>query len=112
MSVPHNDDSAADAEAAKAIRRVRRLMVISLAMTIVAVAVVIGIIGYRVFSGDESVPFREVTASLPKNARIIAASVSGDRILVTVDVNGAIEVHSFNARSFKPAGRLRFATEP
>jgi hypothetical protein len=38
--------------------------------------------------------------------------VAEDRIVVTVDTGGAIEIRTFDARTLKPAGRLRFATEP
>jgi hypothetical protein len=31
---------------------------------------------------------------------------------VTIDVGGAIEIRTFDLRTFKPTGRLRFATEP
>jgi hypothetical protein len=38
--------------------------------------------------------------------------VAGDRLVVTVDIGGAIEIRTFDAKSLKPAGRLKFATEP
>jgi hypothetical protein len=31
---------------------------------------------------------------------------------VTVDVGGAIEIRTFDLRTLKPAGRLRFSTGP
>jgi hypothetical protein len=49
---------------------------------------------------------------LPKGAKVVATAVAEDRIVVTVDVGGAIEVRSFNLKTLQPAGRLRFATEP
>jgi hypothetical protein len=49
---------------------------------------------------------------LPKGARIISTGVAGDRLVVTVDIGGAIEIRTFDAKSLKPAGRLKFATEP
>ena len=36
-------------------------------------------------------------------------AVAGDRIVVTVDVGGAIEIRTFDAKTLRPAGRLRFA---
>ena len=54
----------------------------------------------------------DMTAMLPKGARIVATAVAEDRIAVTVDVNGAIEIRTFDLRSLKQTGRLRFATEP
>ena len=54
----------------------------------------------------------DVSALLPKGARIVSTAVAEDRIAVTVDVNGAIEIRTFDLHTLKPAGRLRFATEP
>ena len=95
------------------IARVRWLMLISGVTTMVAISAVIGVIGYRVFNaeGSASAPV-DVTAQLPKGARILATAVAEDRIAVTVDVAGAIEIRTFDLRTLKPAGRLRFATEP
>jgi len=102
-----------DPAAARMIARVRWLMLISGVTTMVAISAVIGVIGYRVFNaeGSASAP-ADVTAQLPKGARILATAVAEDRIAVTVDVAGAIEIRTFDLRTLKPAGRLRFATEP
>jgi len=102
-----------DPAAARMIARVRWLMLISGVTTMVAISAVIGVIGYRVFNaeGSASAPV-DVTAQLPKGARILATAVAEDRIAVTVDVAGAIEIRTFDLRTLKPAGRLRFATEP
>jgi hypothetical protein len=54
----------------------------------------------------------EVTALLPKGARVVATGTAEDRITVTIDVGGAIEIRTFDAKTLKPAGRLKFATEP
>jgi hypothetical protein len=55
----------------------------------------------------------DVTALLPKGARIVATAVAEDRIVVTVDVGGgAVELRTFELKSLRPAGRLRFAAEP
>jgi hypothetical protein len=53
-----------------------------------------------------------VTAVLPKGARIVSTAAAEDRIAVTIEVGGAIEIRTFDARTLKPAGRLRFTTEP
>jgi hypothetical protein len=53
-----------------------------------------------------------VTATLPKGARILSTAVAADRIVVTVDVAGVIEIRSFDLHSLRPAGRLRFVNEP
>jgi hypothetical protein len=112
MSNPSADDEAPlDPAAARIVAKVRWLMLISAATTLVAIAAVIGVIGYRVFKAEGSAP-AEVTALLPKGARVIATAVAEDRIAVTVDVGGAIEIRTFDAKTLKPAGRLKFATEP
>jgi hypothetical protein len=106
------DDAAPlDAAAARMVAKVRWLMLISGATTLLAIAAVIGVIGYRVFKAEGSAP-ADVTALLPKGARVISAAVAEDRIVVTLDVGGAIEIRTFDAKTLKPTGRLRFATEP
>ena len=69
------------------------------------------LVGYRVFKAEGSAS-ADVTALLPKGARVISAAVAEDRIAVTLDVTGAIEIRTFDAKTLKPTGRLRFATEP
>src|SRR5262249_9610827 len=70
-------------------------------------------IGYRVFNAEGSgSALLEVVAQLPKGARIIATDVAQDRIAVTVDMGGTIEIRTFDLKTLRPAGRLRFATEP
>jgi len=113
MSDPSADDEKIDAAAAGMVARVRRLMLISGLTTMVAIAAVIGVIGYRVFKADGSAGVTaEVTALLPKGAKVIATAVGEDRVVVTLDVGGAIEIRTFDLKSLRPAGRLKFATEP
>jgi hypothetical protein len=114
MSNPSLDDEPPlDPAAARMIAKVRWLMLISGITTMVAITAVIGVIGYRVFKSEGSAAAAvDVTALLPKGARIVATAVAEDRIAVTVDVGGAIEIRTFDVKSLKPAGRLRFATEP
>jgi hypothetical protein len=92
--------------------RVRRMMLIAGLTTALAVAAVLVAIGYRVFRSGESAPATDTTAMLPKGARIISTGVAGDRLVVTVDIGGAIEIRTFDAKSLKPSGKLKFATEP
>ena len=94
------------------VAKVRWLMLISGVTTLIAIAAVIGVIGYRVFKGEGSAPAADVTALLPKGSRIIATAVAEDRITVTVDIGSGIEIRTFDAKTLKPAGRLRFAIEP
>jgi hypothetical protein len=88
-------------------------MLIAGATTLLAVLAVIGVIGYRVFkSGESAAATPDVTALLPKGSRIVATAVAQDRIAVTLDIGGATEVRTFDIRTLRPTGRLRFATEP
>jgi hypothetical protein len=113
MSDPLSDDEPPlDPAAARMIARVRLLMVVSGITTMVAIAAVIGVIGYRAFRSDGSAAAVEVTALLPKGARIVATAVAEDRLIVTLDVGGGTEIRTFDLKSLKPTGRLRFATEP
>jgi hypothetical protein len=112
MSNPSADDKAPlDPAAARIVANVRWLMLISGFTTLMAIAAVVGVIGYRVFKAEGSAP-AEVTALLPKGARVIATAIAEDRIAVTVDIGGAIEIRTFDAKTLKPTGRLKFATEP
>ena len=104
----------ADAAASRMVGRVRLMMLISGLTTLIAIAAVVGVIGYRVFHTGESGAAApgEGTVMLPKGARIIASAVAGERIVVTVDVAGATEIRTYDLKTLKQTGRIRFATEP
>jgi hypothetical protein len=114
MSNPSADEEPPlDPAAARIVAKVRWLMLIAGATTLLAVAAVIGVIGYRVFRSEGSVAASpDVTALLPKGARIVGTTVTPDRITLTLDIGGATEIRIYDARTLRPAGRLRFATEP
>jgi hypothetical protein len=101
-----------DPAAARAVQRVRRLMLISGLTTLVAIAAVLVAIGYRVFKAEERIAAAEVTVNIPKNARVIATATSEDRIVVTLDIGGTTEIRTYHVRTLAPAGRLRFDNEP
>ena len=54
----------------------------------------------------------ETLSRVASLATVVATAVAEDRIAVTLDVGGATEIRTFDLKSLKPAGRLRFATEP
>jgi hypothetical protein len=112
MTDPIADDEPLSPAQAQVVARVRWLMVISGVATMLGIAVVIGVIGYRVFRSDGRAGPVEATALLPKGGRIVQTAVAGDRIVVTIDVGGALEIRTFDAATLRPAGRLRFAVEP
>ena len=107
-----DDEKPLAPEQQKIVAKVRWLMLISGVATLLGIAVVIGVIGYRVFRTEGSVAPAEVTAMLPKGAKIIATAVAADRIAVTVEFGGTIELLTFDLKTLKPTGRLRFANEP
>jgi len=105
-------DKPLDPAAAKIVARVRWLMLISGLTTFVGVAAILGVIGYRMFRAEGSAAPADVTALLPKGARIVSTAVGEDRIAVTLEVAGATEIRTFDLKTLRQTGRLRFATEP
>jgi hypothetical protein len=100
-------------EQAALFQKVRRMMLIASVTTAVAIAAVLVAIGYRLFTAEGSGgTINNVTATLPKGARIYATAVAGDKLVLMLDVNGATEIRTFDAQTLKPAGSLKFATEP
>jgi hypothetical protein len=100
-------------EQAALFARVRRMMLIAGLTTAVAIGAVLIAVGYRLFKTEGSrVETSDVTATLPSGAKITATAVAGDRLVLTLDVGGTIEIRTFDAHTLKPAGRLKFATEP
>jgi hypothetical protein len=99
-------------EQAALFARVRRLMLIAGLTTGLAIAAVLVAIGYRLFRAEGSVNSSEITAVLPKNAKIVSTGVAGDRLVVTLDIGGATEIRTFDAHTLKLIGRLRFVNEP
>ena len=112
MTDPIADDEPLSPAQAQIVARVRWLMVISGVATMLGIAVVIGVIGYRVFRSDGRAGPAAATEMLPKGGRIVQTAVAGDRIVVTIDVGGALEIRTFDAATLRPQGRLRFAVEP
>ena len=71
-------------------------------------------------SADDEAPFDPAAARIVAKVRWLMlisgattlVAIAEDRIAVTLDVGGAIEIRTFDAKTLKPAGRLKFATEP
>ena len=101
-------------EQAALIARVRRMMLIAGLTSALAVAVVLIAVGYRLYRGEGS-PAEDSTdiiATLPKGARIVSTAVAGERLVLTLDIGGATEIRTFDAKTLKPAGKLKFVSEP
>jgi hypothetical protein len=112
-----DDEKPLDPEAARAVHQVRRLMLIATATTFVAVAVVLGVIGYRVFKSGGSLTangqtMSDAVAQLPAGGKIVSTAVGDNRIVLTVDLGGSLELYIFDLNSLKPVGRMRFAPAP
>jgi hypothetical protein len=101
-------------EQAALIARVRRMMLIAGLTSALAVAVVLIAVGYRLYRGEGSpaAAAADIIATLPKGARIVATAVAGERLVLTLDIGGVTEIHTFDARTLKPAGKLKFVNEP
>jgi hypothetical protein len=116
--------AAPDADAAGVIAKVRRLMLVSMAITVIAVGAVFGLIGYRMYKGDgvaaktadklpESSPIpTDVTLSLPRGARVVQSAVANDRLVMTLEIDGKLEVRTFDLKTLQPTGRLNFSAAP
>jgi hypothetical protein len=117
MSHPSTDDEPLDPAAARMVARVRAMMLIAGLTTMLAIAAVLGVIGYRLFTLQGSAPAPagappDVTAELPKGARVVATAAANDRIVVTIEVGGRTEIRTFDLRTLRPAGRLQLPSQP
>jgi hypothetical protein len=95
-----------------------------MAVTVIAVGSVFSFIGYRIFKGEGSTEKRadklppsspipnDVTLSLPRGAKVIQSAVTNDRLVMTLEIDGKIEVRTFDAKTLQPAGRLNFSATP
>ena len=101
-------------EQAALFARVRRMMLIAGATTGIAVAAVLFAVGYRLFKSEGSATSAasDITATLPKGAKIVSTAVAGDRLVVTLDIHGVTEILTYDAKTLKPAGKLKFVSEP
>ena len=112
MNTADQDEKPLDPEQQKIVAKVRWLMLVSGFATVLGIAVVIGVIGYRFYRSGGSAAPAEVTAMLPKGAKITGTAVSEGQVAVTLDVGGTVEVRTFDLKTLRPTGRLRFANEP
>jgi hypothetical protein len=102
-----------DPEAAAAIAKVRRMMIVIMTATFVAIGLVLAVIGYRVSHVEESAPsFADVTEALPPGAKVLSTAIGDDHIVVTIEVGGVVELRTFDPDTLKPLGRLRLETKP
>jgi hypothetical protein len=104
---------AADAAASRMVARVRWLMIISGLTTLIAIAAVIGVVGYRVYhAGGNATAAADTIVTVPKGARIVSTAVADDRIVVTLDAGGTTEIVTLDIKTLRETGRVRFAPAP
>jgi TRAP-type C4-dicarboxylate transport system permease small subunit len=101
-------------EQAALMARVRRMMLIAGLTSALAVAVVLIAVGYRLYRGEGSpaASATDIIATVPKGARIVSTAVAGERLVLTLDIAGVTEIRTFDAKTLKPAGKLKFVNEP
>jgi hypothetical protein len=108
-----DDEKPLDPEAARIVAKVRRLMMIASLITFIAVAAVIGIIGYRVSLKEGRVqPAPDANAPWPVDARIVSSAMNDERLALTIETPDGLEVRYFDLKTFKPLGRLRLGAKP
>jgi hypothetical protein len=101
----------AESEVAGLMARARTMMAISALTTVLAIAAVVTVIGYRMYGGGFGAPAEEAFA-LPKGAHIVSMVSSAGRIAVMIEVDGKNELRVFDIKTLKETGRLHFSTEP
>jgi len=107
-----SDQRQLDPEAERAIAKVRRLMMIASVTTFLAVAAVLGVIGYRISHlGESSSPPPQSVPALPPGAKVLSSAVGEGRIVLTVEINGAIELRSYDLKTLQPLGRAVLTPE-
>jgi hypothetical protein len=103
------------ASMAAAVARARLLMLISAATSVVAIGAVAAVIGYRVFAAGGSVvplPAPDGVIALPKGARVMSTAASAGRIAVLIELDGGSELRTFDIKTLRETGRVRFSAEP
>jgi len=98
-------------DAAQVLTRVRRLILISSAFTLAAIVVVLSLVGYRLF-GSRGYAAPDLASPVPRGAKIVQTAVAEDRIIVTLEIGGTIEIRTYDLHTLKPTGRLSFGLSP
>jgi hypothetical protein len=103
----------AESASAQLVARARVMMVISALTTILAIAAVVSVIGYRIFNQSVvAVGGGDDVIALPKGAHVVSTSASAGRLAVLIEIDGATELRTFDIKTLKQTGRLRFVGEP
>jgi hypothetical protein len=103
--------NSSESDAAHLVARARVMMVISALTTVLAIAAVVVVIGYRVYGTGGVSNIINSTVNLPKGAHVVSTTVTGNAVAVTIDVDGSQEVRIYDRKNMQQVGRLRFGTE-
>ena len=91
-------------------------MLVASLTTVIAVGAVFGVIGYRVFHWQGSAPpppsGQPLEAALPPGAKVLSTAAGDGHVVLTVEVNGGIELLSFDLQTLRPLNRVRLAPKP
>ena len=117
-----------DPDATRTLGNIRRLMLASNLFMVVAIGAVLTVVGYRIYRTEPAAPPPpspppvvapvspkiplDMTLTLPRGARIVQTAVAGDRLVITLEIDGATEIRTFDIKTLEPTGRMSFATVP
>jgi hypothetical protein len=112
MAQISQNNGSGSSDAATMAARARTLMIISGLTTLIAIAAVVSVIGYRVANSGGGAIGTDGIITLPKGARVLSTVASGGRVAVLIEIGSATELRTFDIRTLKQTGRLQFTTEP
>jgi len=116
-----------DPDSTRTLGNIRRLMLASNLFMVVAIGAVLTVVGYRIYRIEPAPPPPppppvavpaaakiplDMTLTLPRGARILQTAVAGDRLVITLEIDGATEIRTFDVKTLQPTGRMSFATVP
>ena len=113
-------------DATRTLGNIRRLMLASNLFMVVAIGAVLTVVGYRIYRTEPAAPPPpppvvapapakiplDMTLTLPRGARILQTAVAGERLVITLEIDGATEIRTFDIKTLQPTGRMSFATVP
>jgi hypothetical protein len=97
--------SPTNADAEVLVARARLMMIISAVTTLIAIAAVVSVIGYRLLNGAGGALGADGIITLPKGARLISTVASGGHVAVLIDIGGASELRTFDIKTLRQTGR-------
>jgi hypothetical protein len=118
-----------DPDATRTLSNIRRLMLASNLFVVVAIGAVLAVVGYRLYRTEPAPPPPppapppavapapakiplDMTLTLPRGARIVQTAVAGERLVITLEIDGATEIRTFDIKTLQPTGRMSFGIVP